>query len=63
MNLKMWCGGKQKIITQGTLSMERHGMSFSKKTLNPQKNKVLQQRDIIEKQVWSNAPTGEIPTY
>lgn len=37
--LKMWCGGKQKIITQGTLSMERHGMSFSKKTLNPQKNK------------------------
>lgn len=36
---------------------------FFEKKPQPTKEQVLQQRDIIEKQVWSNAPTGEIPTY
>ena len=36
---------------------------FFEKNPQPTKEQVLQQRDIIEKQVWSNAPTGEIPTY
>ena len=34
---------------------------FFKNSPTPTKEQVLQQRDIIEKQVWSNAPTGEIP--
>lgn len=34
---------------------------FFENSPTPTKEQVLQQRDIIEKQVWSNAPTGELP--
>ena len=33
---------------------------FFENSPTPTKEQVLQQRDIIEKQVWSNAPTGEL---
>ena len=34
---------------------------FFKKNHHPTKEQVLQQRDIIEKKVWSDAPKGETP--